>query len=298
MSRAATGALIGLAFGAALLLLTRHVLARRAPALLSRIGPYVGSLRPAVPASAPTGRPVLGAHGLVPTWRRDDATLERRLARAGLPIDPTAHRLDQLSRAVIGGCTGAAVGTALALRGSATLGVVVLCVIGAVAGALTCEVALSRRIAHRQSAVESALPTLADLVALAVTSGAGPVAALDRAASSMSGPLSDEIGLAIATINSGVPAEVALRHLSARTGVVPLGRLVDALLLSAERGSPLAEVARAQAADIRADERRRLLELAGRKDVLMLVPIVFLVLPSVVLVAAFPGVSALRLVVP
>ena len=39
-------------------------------------------------------------------------------------------------------------------------------------------------------------------------------------------------------------------------------------------------------------------KLAGRKDVLMLVPIVLLVLPSVVIVAAFPGIAALRLVVP
>ena len=36
---------------------------------------------------------------------------------------------------------------------------------------------------------------------------------------------------------------------------------------------------------------------AGSKDVLMLVPVVFLILPTVVLVALFPGIQALRLVV-
>ncbi len=61
---------------------------------------------------------------------------------------------------------------------------------------------------------------------------------------------------------------------------------------------PLAAVVRAQAEDARTEERRRLMELAGRKDVAMLIPVVFLVLPTVVLVALFPGVQSLRLVVP
>ena len=40
------------------------------------------------------------------------------------------------------------------------------------------------------------------------------------------------------------------------------------------------------------------MEAAGRKDIAMLVPIVFLVLPSVVLIALYPGLQSLRLVVP
>ena len=50
--------------------------------------------------------------------------------------------------------------------------------------------------------------------------------------------------------------------------------------------------------DAQATSRRRLMELAGRKDAAMLVPVVFLVLPTVVAVALFPGLQGLRLVVP
>ena len=297
MSRVATGALVGLAVGVAVLLVARHLLARRAPSLLDRIGPYVGPLRPSVARPAAVTRPTLGTKTR-PSWRRADSTLEQRLVRAGLPAAVAAYRLDQLTRGAVGGCLGAGLGVVLALRGSAAGGVLILGVVGAVAGVIACDAALSRRIRLRQDAIAAALPTLADLVALAVTSGAGPVPALERAASSMAGPLADEVRSAVDAVRSGTSADIALRELSARIDVVAVGRLVDALLLSVERGSPLADVARAQAADVRADERRRLLELAGRKDALMLVPIVFLVLPSVVLVAAFPGVAALRLVVP
>ena len=70
------------------------------------------------------------------------------------------------------------------------------------------------------------------------------------------------------------------------------------MLIALDRGTPIVEVLRAQAADARAVHRRRLMEAAGRKDVAMLVPIVFLILPVVVAIALFPGLQALQVLVP
>jgi len=39
------------------------------------------------------------------------------------------------------------------------------------------------------------------------------------------------------------------------------------------------------------------MELAGRKDVLMLIPVVFFILPTVVLIALFPGAVSLDFLV-
>lgn len=83
-----------------------------------------------------------------------------------------------------------------------------------------------------------------------------------------------------------------------RTGSPDVERFVDGLIVSLERGTPLAEVLRAQAADARAADRRTLMEIAGRKDVAMLIPVVFFILPTVVLIALFPGIRSLQLVVP
>ena len=66
-------------------------------------------------------------------------------------------------------------------------------------------------------------------------------------------------------------------------------RFVDGLLVAIERGTPLAEVLRAQAADVREAGKRRLLEAGGRKEIGMMIPVVFLVLPVTVLFALFPG---------
>ena len=139
---------------------------------------------------------------------------------------------------------------------------------------------------------------LADLLALALSAGATPVAALEAAAGSTSGPVAEEVQRAANEVRSGVPTPVALRRMAADVGLPSLQRLIDAVLVAIDHGTPVADVATAQAGDLRSDERRRLMEAAGRKDIAMLVPIVFLVLPSVVLIALYPGLQALRLVVP
>ena len=81
----------------------------------------------------------------------------------------------------------------------------------------------------------------------------------------------------------------SLQQLADRTSLDPLARFVDGLLVAIERGTPLAEVLRAQAADVREAGKRRLLEAGGRKEIAMMVPVVFLVLPVTVLFALFPG---------
>jgi tight adherence protein C len=81
------------------------------------------------------------------------------------------------------------------------------------------------------------------------------------------------------------------------SGSPEVERFVDALVLAMERGTPLADLLRAQAADARAAQARRLMESAGRKDVSMLIPVVFLILPTVVLIALFPGFRSLHLFV-
>lgn len=62
-----------------------------------------------------------------------------------------------------------------------------------------------------------------------------------------------------------------------------------------ERGTPLADVLRAQAQDVRELSRRRLVEEGGKREIAMMVPVVFLVLPVTVVFAAYPGLAVLDL---
>lgn len=290
-----SGALVGLTAGVALLLIASWLRARRPLSLALRIGPYVG-----IPGTAARStRRRLTITGRMPRalearWVTD-RSLDVRIRQAGMR--PTAAAFRQ-RRLVFSAASGGAAMVLAALGGGGLGPCLVLAVLVGIGGWIACDWWLGRAIRRRRESVARQLPLLTDLVALAVSAGAGPVDALDAAARSLGEPIAGEVARATDAIRSGVTVDAALRSLARDVSLPSLDRFVDAMLVALETGSPLAEVARAQAADVRVDERRRLVELAGRRDVAMLVPIVFLVLPSVVLVAVYPGLQALRVVLP
>jgi tight adherence protein C len=85
----------------------------------------------------------------------------------------------------------------------------------------------------------------------------------------------------------------ALGELAERTTVETFARFLEGLIVAIERGTPLAEVLRAQAVDVREQSKRALLEAGGKKEVQMMVPVVFIILPVTVLFALYPGLLTL-----
>ena len=77
-------------------------------------------------------------------------------------------------------------------------------------------------------------------------------------------------------------------------GAPILARFVDGIVIAVERGTPFADVLRAQAQDVREAGRRLVMEAGGKKEIAMMVPVVFLVLPITVLFAVYPGFSFLN----
>ncbi len=301
MSRAAAGAAFGLLLGAGLLLIVAWIRVRRPLPVALRIGPYLGV--PGATARAADDA-TFGPSALLravvrrPASGPGETDLVARLRSSGSRLGPGDYRLERVSWAAVGGVIGLGAGLLMVVTGSSPAASLVLGATGAVAGWLARDLRLRREVRQRQRAIERQLPMLADLLALGVSAGASPVVALERAAGTLHGPLAEEVAAVVADIRGGRPVDAALIDLYARTGVRAVQRFVDGILVALERGTPLAGVVRAQAEDARTEERRRLMELAGRKDVSMLIPVVFLVLPTVVLVALFPGVQSLRLVVP
>ena len=110
--------------------------------------------------------------------------------------------------------------------------------------------------------------------------------------------MGDEIARVLADIRTGTPVAAALDAWAARTGLPAVARFAEAMAVAVDRGTPLAGVLHAQAADAREAGRRALIESGARREVLMMVPVVFLVLPVTVLFAFWPGVVGLHLVTP
>ncbi|HEX5331557.1 MAG TPA: type II secretion system F family protein [Cellulomonas sp.] len=232
---------------------------------------------------------------MVTRFGSSTADVRRRLERAGRTEPVEQFRAEQ----VVWGVLGLAAGLAFALSLAATRGaqpapLVLLVLAAGLTGVLARDYQLSREVTARESRLLAELPTVAELLALSVSAGEGAVGALERVVRTTRGELSRELAATLADARSGTPLTIALERLADRTGLPGLARFAEGVAVAVERGTPLADVLRAQAQDVREQGRRALMESGGRKEVLMMVPVVFLILPVTVVFAAFPSLAVLR----
>ncbi|MCB2413559.1 type II secretion system F family protein [Demequina sp. TTPB684] len=229
-------------------------------------------------------------------WGSPGQELEARLRRAGADLTVEQFRAHQVVWGVGGLALGAIAAVLLAAsRGSSPVALVVLIAVAGVGGAAARDYVLSRAIAQREQRIVAELPTVAELLALSVAAGEGAVGALERVSRTTHGVMAEELRATLAASRTGTPLAHALTQLADRTGAVPLRRFADGVATAVERGTPLAEVLRAQAQDVRTAGQRALMEEGGKREIAMMVPVIFLILPVTVIFAVFPGLTTIRL---
>lgn len=303
MNPAITGAGLGLLAGAGLMIAVSRIPALRRPRLEDRLAPYLRD------TSAPSRllrieralTPFPTMERIVAPFMADAIRLvervlggavsaRRRLDQAGRGMTLEQFRAEQ----VLWGGGGLLAGIGLSALATANGGfravpLLVLCAVATVTGVLARDRWLSREVALREERMMAEFPTIAELLALAVAAGEGAVGALERVTRISRGELPRELARALADARAGSSLVQALQGIATRTTLPPLARFVDGVAIAVERGTPLAEVLRAQAVDVREAGKRALLEAGGRKEIAMMIPVVFLVLPVTVLFALFPG---------
>lgn len=261
-------------------------LLRAADHNLTPFGPLERILRPLIrDGMAKLGRFNLGS-----------SALARRLAQAGISKSPIHFRAEQVLWAVCGFVAAVGLIALGAVTGRFSPVLAVVASGGsALGGFLFRDYWLGVQVRKRETRMMAEFPSLAELMALAVGAGESATGALDRVCRSARGELSKEFGKVLAETRAGKPLVEALQEFSARTDLGPLIRFVDGIIVAVERGTPLADVLRAQAQDVRDTAKRELMESAGKKEIAMMVPLVFGVLPLTVVFAVFPGLAALSL---
>lgn len=306
-----SGMLLGLGAAVGLLLVLGHAPPLRPIRLQDRLAPYLADapqisrlLRDPVPTGS-LGlarvllRPVLGdAVRVLDRFVGGRSSVRRRLEALGSGLGVEEFRIEQVVWGALGLGAGAVLGALFAgVTGTVSpLSLLLFCVGGLTAGVVGRDWWLTQQVTRREATMLAEFPVVAELLALAVTAGEGPVGAIDRVCRLTGGELGRELAATLASARSGVPLVDALQALADRTSLEVLSRFVDGIVVATERGTPLADVLRAQAADVREAGKRRLLEAGGRKEIAMMVPVVFLVLPITVLFALYPGlVSIVRL---
>ncbi|HET6627783.1 MAG TPA: type II secretion system F family protein [Nocardioidaceae bacterium] len=310
MSPAVSGGLVGAVVGCGLLLIAGRVLALRRPQLAVRVLPYVRDLPQTArqPLQVDPSRSALSAV-FGPLLRSAADTLERvlggavsvrrRLERANLQMTVHDFRVEQVMWGLVAFAGAAAFALLLAVdTPGRTAPLLVLCLAAFACGVLLRENRLTGQVTERERRILAEFPTVAELLALSVAAGEGPVSALDRVVARSHGELAADLARVLAEIRTGTPVARALDDLANRSGLPVVARFAEGMAVAVERGTPLAEVLHAQAADVREAGRRQLIESGARKEIFMMVPVVFLVLPVTVLFAFWPGVVGLRLVTP
>jgi tight adherence protein C len=301
----AIGLICGLGIGIGLWALLSLVPSLGRPRLSSRVAPYVQDVSPdarAIVTRRPSDPlPVLGAMlapltDLVSRLVGGVDATSRRLRQAGSTMTVPEFRSRQLVFAAI----GAGVGVLLAIAAARAQAVPVLVQAGivilfAVGGFVARDYLLQRAAKARLERMASELPTVLEFLTLSLSAGEGMLDAVRRIARISRGELARELSLVVAEVATGVPFAEALQRTASALDLPPFTRFVEQLVIALERGTPLAEVLRAQAQDSRDQGKRELIESAGRKEVAMLVPLVFLILPVTVAFAIFPGIMVLQL---
>lgn len=306
LTDAATAVLLGGLLGAGVVCVLAASPRWHAASLTTRIAPYI---RDAVDdAALPAG--VLPVAGILPvdaaSGRRllrsrvlrgigDSEALALRLAQAGTDTEPTAFRARQLGWALAGLAVGSAAVVALAVTGRLTPLAALLPMILAAGAAIGIDMLLTSRVKSRLARLSDELPTTLEFLALCLSAGEGFLDALRRVAAIGSGELTQEMRQVVLAVGTGSPLAEALGEMASRLRQPGLSRAVDQIVAALEHGAPLAAVLHAQAADAREDAKRTLIEQAGRREILMMLPLVFLILPLSVLFAVFPGMFILQL---
>lgn len=299
----------GLVLGLGLWTLVGMVPHLTRPRLMHRVAPYLmdvsGAAREWVVRRSIDPLPVLGVL-VVPglAYLRkflggvlgSSRTVDLRLRQAGWSSTVDAFRSQQLVWAVCGAGLGVAGATAMASLGvlPVTAGVLTILLLTG-AAVVACDHRLQRAATRRMQQMAAELPTILEFLTLSLSAGEGILDAVRRIATIGRGELAGEFAVVVATVGTGLPLAESLTRMAARLEMPALSRCVDQIVGTLERGSPLAEVLRSQAQDAREEAKRALLEQAGRKEVAMMLPLVFLILPVTILFAIFPGIFVLQL---
>jgi tight adherence protein C len=159
------------------------------------------------------------------------------------------------------------------------------------------EIVLSRLAARRRVRLETGLPDALDLLVICAEAGLSLDHAIEevgRALRSSSPVVAEEFAATAAEMRVSPDRGRALENLGQRASIASLRGIIAALNQSIKFGTPLAGSLRVLAAEMRAEQLTRFEERAARLPVILTLPLMAFILPSLMLVIGTP--LALRII--
>lgn len=221
-------------------------------------------------------------------------TARVKIERAGMTTDPSVFFATRLILAVVFFVGGVAaflvfqvLGQDLLTNVAATLGLTWL-------GFYFPMSSVNSRIAKRQKSVIQALPDALDLLVICVEAGLGFDMAMGKVYEKWDNELSLAFGRVLREIQLGKLRREALRDMAERFDVADVSSFTAAIIQADQLGVSMAKILRVQSDQMRVKRRQRAQEKAQQAPVKMMIPMVFLIFPSIWIVLLGPAVLKIK----
>jgi tight adherence protein C len=145
------------------------------------------------------------------------------------------------------------------------------------------------RIRKRQDNILRALPDALDLLVICVEAGLGFDMALGKVYEKWDNELALAFGRVLREIQLGKQRREALRDMTNRMDVPDVTAFIAAIIQADQLGVSMSKILRVQADQMRVKRRQRAQEKAHQAPVKMMIPMVFLIFPSIWLVLLGPS---------
>ncbi len=148
---------------------------------------------------------------------------------------------------------------------------------------------LQSRINARQREIRKAMPDALDLLTICVEAGLGFEAAMSKVSEKWENQLSLALLRAIREIQLGKARRDAMRDMADRISIPEMTSFVAAIIQSEILGVSLAKVLRIQSDQMRVKRRQHAEEQAHQAPVKMILPLAFLIFPSIFIILLTPA---------
>lgn len=148
---------------------------------------------------------------------------------------------------------------------------------------------LTSRITNRQREIRKAMPDALDLLTICVEAGLGFDAAMAKVSEKWDNQLALAFARVIKEIQLGKIRRDALKDMSDRLGIAEMTSFVAAIIQSEQLGVSMAKILRIQSDQMRVKRRQRAEEEAHKAPVKMVLPMAFLIFPTIMIIILTPA---------
>jgi tight adherence protein C len=214
-------------------------------------------------------------------------SLTLKLKRAGMETTSAEFFLGiKAFAAIVGVIAGAAILNLMSSDGTQT---VFGAIGGIVVGFMAPDFYLGNRAGGRGKQILDTLPDALDLLTISVEAGLGFDAAIVKVTEKLKGALSDEFKRAASEQRVGKSRQEALRGILDRVEQKELANFVSAIIQADQLGVSMSKVLRIQSEQMRMERRQRAEEKAAKAPILIMLPTIGCIFPSLFIVILAPA---------